>query len=145
MPEFTGTYTHTLDSKGRVSVPAVYRRQLTGEGLYLNLGFDGCLVLYPPEKWESVKAELSALSRGRERQRFFLRRFARFLRPVSLDSQGRIMVPGELLSRAGIDSEVVFLGQLDSIELWAPGRFTDASGEEEMSFEQVAEELGINI
>jgi len=145
MPEFTGTYTHTLDSKGRVSVPAVYRRQLTGEGLYLNLGLDGCIVLYTPEKWEAVKEELSRLSRGRERERFFLRRFARFLHPVSLDAQGRIMVPSELLSRAGISGEVVFLGQLESIELWSPDRFESASGEEELSFEQVAEDLGINI
>ncbi len=145
MPEFTGTYTHTLDSKGRVSVPAAYRRQLTGEGLHLNLGLDGCLVIYPPQKWEAVKAELSRLSRGREAERFFLRRFARFLRAVSLDAQGRIMIPAELLERAGIGSEVVFLGQLDSIELWAPEKFDTESGEEELSFEQVAEDLGIDI
>lgn len=145
MPEFTGTYTHTLDGKGRVSVPAAYRRQLTGEGLHLNLGLDGCLIIYPPEKWEAVKRELSSLSRGREAERFFLRRFARFLRAVSLDAQGRIMIPAELLEKAEIDSEVVFLGQLDSIELWAPERFASASGEKEMSFEQVAEDLGIDI
>jgi len=145
MPEFTGTYTHTLDSKGRVSVPAAYRRQLTGEGLHLNLGLDGCLVIYPPEKWESVKRELSRLSRGRGPERFFMRRFARYLRAVSLDAQGRIMIPAELLEKAGIGGEVVFLGQLDSIELWAPDRFDTASGEEELSFEQVAEDLGINI
>jgi MraZ protein len=145
MPEFTGTYTHTLDGKGRVSVPAAYRRQLTGEGLHLNLGLDGCLIIYPPEKWEAVKRELSSLSRGREAERFFLRRFARFLRAVSLDAQGRIMIPAELLEKAEIDSEVVFLGQLDSIELWAPEKFASASGEKEMSFEQVAEDLGIDI
>jgi MraZ protein len=145
MPEFTGTHTHTLDEKGRVSVPAVFRRQLTGEELYVNLGLDGCLVLYTPERWRRVREEIAGLSRGKTNQRFFMRRFARYLRGVSIDSQGRISLPADLREKAGIEEEVLFLGQFNSIELWAPERFERISAEDEYSFEQAAEDLGIDI
>ena len=145
MAEFTGIHVHTLDDKGRVSVPAQFRRQLTGEGLYLNVGLDGCLVLYPHEKWTRVREELSKLSRSSSRQRFFLRMSARYLKPVSLDSQGRIIIPGELQSISGIESEVVFLGQFDSIELWSPEAFERYAGDGSFSYEEVAEDLEIDI
>ncbi|MBN1435078.1 division/cell wall cluster transcriptional repressor MraZ [Candidatus Fermentibacterales bacterium] len=145
MAEFTGTYVHTLDEKGRVSVPASFRRQLTGEDLFLNLGLDGCLVIYPAEKWERVRASLDHLSRTQSRQRYFLRRFARYLHPVSVDGQGRISIPSELLRQAGIESEIVFLGQFDSIELWSPDRFGRYSQQEEYSYEEAAEALDIDI
>ena len=145
MPEFTGTHTHTLDDKGRVSVPAAFRRQLTGEELFLNLGLDGCLVIYPSDKWQRVRASLESLSRTQSRQRYFLRRFVRFLHPASIDGQGRISIPSELLRQAGIESEVVFLGQLDSIELWSPEKLSEYTAKEEYSYEEAAEALEIDI
>jgi len=145
MVEFTGIHVHTLDDKGRVSVPAHFRRQLTGENLYLNLGLDGCLVLYPHEKWSRVRSELLKLSKSNSRNRFFLRMSARYLRPVSIDSQGRISIPAELQSMAGIESEVVFLGQFDAIEIWSPDNFETYSRNERFSYEEVAEDLEIDI
>jgi MraZ protein len=145
MAEFTGIHTHTLDDKGRVSVPAQFRRQLTGENLYLNLGLDGCLVLYPPERWQKVRSELARLSRSSSRQRYFLRMSARYLRPVSVDSQGRISIPSDLAALAGIRSEAVFLGQFDSIEIWSPEGFENYSRNERFSYEEAAEDLEIDI
>ena len=145
MAEFTGIHVHTLDDKGRVSVPAQFRRQLTGENLYLNVGLDGCLVLYPPEKWARVKSELTRLPRSNSRNRLLLRKTAMHLRPVSLDSQGRISIPAELISLAGIESEVVFLGQFDAIEIWSPEGFDTYSRSERFSYEEVAEDLEIDF
>jgi len=145
MAEFTGTHIHSLDDKGRVSVPAQFRRQLTGEDLFLNLGMDGCLELYTPEKWNSLRESLGKLPRNLERNRFFLRRFASFLRPVSVDAQGRISIPADLTSMAGIRGEVVFLGQIDKIEVWAPDRYAAALKREDLSFEEVAEGLEIDL
>src|SRR5512136_3056154 len=102
MADFTGTHVHSLDDKGRVSVPAQFRRQLTGEDLFLNLGMDGCLELYTPEKWDSIRESLGKLPRNQQRVRFFLRRFASYLRPVSIDAQGRISIPSDLTAMAGI-------------------------------------------
>jgi MraZ protein len=145
MAEFTGIHVHTLDDKGRVSVPAQFRRQLTGENLYINVGLDGCLVLYPPEKWEKVKSELSRLSRSSSGQRYFLRMSARHLKPVNVDSQGRISIPSELIAIAGIGAEVVFLGQFDAIEIWSPDAFEAYSHNERFSYEEVVEDLEIDI
>jgi MraZ protein len=77
--------------------------------------------------------------------RFFLRRFASFLRPVSVDAQGRISIPADLTSMAGIKGEVVFLGQIDKIEVWAPDRYAAALKREDVSFEEVAEGLEIDL
>ncbi len=145
MADFTGRHVHSLDEKGRVSVPAVFRRQITGEDLYLNLGMDGCLELYPPERWAGLREGLRGLSRSQGRQRYFLRRFASHLRPVSIDAQGRISIPSELLELAGIGGEVVFLGQLDTIELWSPERLAGAMAREDVSYEEVAEGLDIEL
>jgi MraZ protein len=145
MAEFTGRHEHTLDEKGRVSVPAAFRRQITGEDLYLNLGMDGCLELYPPEKWQLLRDGLKKLARGQGRQRFFLRRFASHLRPVTIDAQGRIGIPADLLDLAGIRGIVVFLGQLDTIELWSPDRLEAVMSREDVSYEEVAEGLDIEL
>jgi len=145
MVEFTGAHVHSLDDKGRVSVPAQFRRQLTGEDLFLNLGMDGCLELYTPEKWAGLRESLGKLSRNQQRHRFFLRRFASYLRPVSVDAQGRISIPSELASMAGIRGEVVFLGQIDKIEIWAPDRYASALRSGDVSFEEVAEGLEIDL
>lgn len=145
MAEFTGRHEHVLDEKGRVSVPAVFRRQITGEDLYLNLGMDGCLELYPPEKWQALRDGLRKLSRGQEKQRFFLRRFASHLRPVSIDAQGRIGIPADLQSLAGIGSVVVFLGQMDTIELWDPVRLGEVMARRDISYEEVAEGLDVEL
>jgi MraZ protein len=145
MAEFTGRHEHSLDEKGRVSVPAAFRRQITGEDLYLNLGMDGCLELYPPEKWQLLRDGLKKLARGQGRQRFFLRRFASHLRPVTIDAQGRIGIPADLLDLAGIRGVVVFLGQLDTIELWSPDRLAAVMSREDVSYEEVAEGLDIEL
>jgi len=145
MAEFTGRHQHTLDDKGRVSVPAGFRRQIAGEDLYLNLGMDGCLELYPPEKWRSLRESLGRLTRAQDRQRYFLRRFASHLRPVSIDAQGRISIPADLQVLAGIGGEVVFLGQMDTIEIWAPDRLAAALAREDLSYEKVAEGLDIDL
>jgi MraZ protein len=145
MAEFTGIHVHTLDDKGRVSVPAQFRRQLTGENLYLNVGLDGCLVLYPPEKWARVRNELGRLSKSSSRQRHVLRKTAMHLKPVCVDSQGRISIPSELISLAGIENEVIFLGQFDAIEIWSPEGFEAYLSDERFSYEEVVEDLEIDF
>ena len=125
MNEYTGKHIHTLDDKGRVSVPAQFRRQLPKEGLFIGKGMEGSLILYPPEKWEKVRDGLASLSRNSRRNRDIIREFSQYIRPVSIDGQGRISIPSDLLEISGIDHEVVFLGMLDSIEIWAACKYTE--------------------
>lgn len=145
MNEYTGRHVHTLDDKGRVSVPAQFRRQLPKEGLYIGKGMEGSLILYPPEKWEKVRDGLSSLSRNSRRNRDIIREFSQFIRPVSIDGQGRISIPADLIEIAGMDHEVVFLGMLDSIEIWAVQRYSRRSGEQMSSLEEAIEEIDIDI
>jgi MraZ protein len=135
-----------MDDKGRVSVPAQFRRMLTGEDLYLNRELDNCLVLYQAEKWEQIRAGFEEkLSRSNRQHRRFLRWVGAKLRPVTVDSQGRIAVPQDMQDAAGITGEVMFLGQFDRIELWDPKKYEAYMRTEEESFEDIAETLDIDL
>ncbi len=145
MAEFIGTHIHTLDEKGRVSVPAQFRRLLTGEDLYLNRELDNCLVLYQAEKWEQIREGFEKLSRSNRQHRRFLRWVGAKLRPLTVDAQGRIAIPADMQDAAGIRGEVMFLGQFDRIELWDPQKYEAYMGNEEESFEDIAETLDIDL
>lgn len=144
MAAFIGTHIHTLDDKGRVSVPAQFRRQLTAEDLYLNVGLDGCLVLYPSQIWQKLEEKLLSLSRNRQ-TRFLVRSFAQNLKAVSVDSQGRISIPAELAEKAGITGEIMFLGKFDTMELWQPERYDAYIADSELSCEEIAEDLDLPL
>jgi MraZ protein len=145
MNEYTGRHIHTLDDKGRVSVPAQFRRQLPKEGLFIGKGMEGSLILYPPEKWEKVRDALASLSRNSRRNRDIIREFSQYIRPVNIDGQGRISIPADLIEMSGIDHEVVFLGMLDSIEIWAAHRYGQRSAEQVSSLEEAIEDIDIDI
>lgn len=149
MNDYTGNHTHTLDNKGRVSVPAQFRKQLPKEGLHIGRGLDGGLVLYPPETWESVKASISGLSRNVIHQRNIVREVSQFVHPVNIDGQGRIMIPADLIEIAGITHEVLFIGTFSSIELWDPGTYLNRPRTEselsEDSLEKAISKVDIDI
>jgi len=145
MNEYTGRHIHTLDDKGRVSVPAQFRRQLPKDGLFIGKGMEGSLILYPPEKWEKVRDALASLSRNSRRNRDIIREFSQYIRPVNIDGQGRISIPADLIELSGMEHEVVFLGMLDSIEIWAAQRYSERSGEQVSSLEEAIEDIDIDI
>ncbi len=145
MSEYTGKHIHTLDDKGRVSVPAQFRRQLPKEGLYIGKGMEGSLILYPPEKWQKVRDGLASLSRNIKKHRDIIREFSQYIRPVNIDGQGRITIPSDLIEIAGVTHEVVFLGLLDSIELWSAQRYAGREKEQVSSLEEAVEGIEIDI
>ncbi len=145
MAAFIGTHIHTLDDKGRVSVPAQFRKRLTAEDMYLNVGMEGCLVLYPSERWHQLEEKLLEISRGSRKARYLRRKLAQNLRAVSLDSQGRISVPADLAEKAGITGEVLFLGQIDLMELWQPERYEAHCESQEIPLEDIAEDYDLPL
>jgi MraZ protein len=116
---FTGDYSHTLDDRGRLAIPAKMREKL-GSVVWVTGGWDKCLVLYPDSTWESMTEELSKLPppwearRARDLQRFFYSRAAE----CEIDRQGRILIPANLRQDAGITGNVAIVGAGDSIEIW---------------------------
>lgn len=118
---FLGEFTHNLDSKGRLTIPAKFRDQLV-PGLVVTRNPAGnCLLMMPLDEWERVAARVSALPLT-DRQSALLRRAlfsaAEDLKP---DKQGRILVSQRLRDFAHIDDEVVVAGMNTYIELWHPG------------------------
>lgn len=120
---FVGDYTAKTDAKGRVFLPAIFRRQLDGmdeEALILRKDvFQKCLVLYPMSVWNAQVDDLqSRLSPWDRKDQMMLRQFVADAEQVELDSQGRILLSKNKLQYAGITSEVRFLAVVDRIEIW---------------------------
>lgn len=121
---FFGEYTHTMDAKGRVSLPARHRNQLAGE-VVLVKGLENCLWAFTPEAFQEFLGSMAKREafdpRLRQTRRFFLAG----AQDVELDSAGRIRVPQVLRDYAGLTKDVVVTGNGDRIELWDAGAWSD--------------------
>lgn len=121
---FTGTIEAKVDAKGRVFFPAAFRRVLQTcgeEQLVLKRdAFEPCLVFYPWSVWNAEVDELrSQLSRWNARHAQIFRRFVADVEIMSLDSNGRLLLPKRYQQMAGIGQDVVFVAMDNTVELWA--------------------------
>ena len=123
---FLGNIEAKLDAKGRVFLPAAFRKVLQGageQGMVMRKDvFQACLVLYPESVWgEQMDSLRSRLSRwDRDEQQLF-RQFVSEVEPVALDASGRFLIPRRCLRQAGIGQDVRFIGMGDTIEIWPSG------------------------
>jgi MraZ protein len=123
---FLGQHAYTLDDKGRLTIPARFREELSSE-IILTRGLDRCLVVYPIDVWEELSRKVTSLPitdpRGRALRRVF---FADAIN-AELDRQGRILIPERLRAYAGLElsSEVSIVGLDRFIELWSPARWEE--------------------
>ncbi len=113
-----GIYQNQIDAKNRVIVPAKFRDEL-GLQCVLTRGLDECLVLYPMSTWQEQQKQLAELPRSDARVRAFLRYTYANARDVEVDKQGRILFPSDLRECAHIEKELVTIGMIDRIEIWA--------------------------
>jgi MraZ protein len=116
---FLGRYSHTVDDKGRLAVPARFRDQLA-DGVVVTRGFDGCLLVYPAATWAPLAEKVSALSIGDPDVRLLRRMLFANAVDMQLDKQGRMLVPAELRTQAGIERDAVVVGMHTFIEVWSP-------------------------
>lgn len=121
---FLGQYAYTIDSKGRVTIPARFREELE-ETVVVTRGLDRCLAIYPIDVWESIAQKVTALPitdpRGRTLRRIF---FADAVQ-VEPDRQGRVLLPERLRIYAGLvpTEEAVIVGLDRFMEVWSPERW----------------------
>ena len=123
MAAFIGTHRCKVDDKGRLQVPAVFRRSSGiegGETFVVTRGFDKHLILYGPDGWRDFQERLNALPSG-SKKRQVIRFFSHNSAPLLVDRQGRVNLPKSFLGDYGI--EVLLVGALDHIELWNPADF----------------------
>jgi MraZ protein len=122
MPAFSGKYYYSVDEKTRLIVPAPFREIISSNyssKMYItNAAFDRCLHIYPYEEWSKLEEKVRGLPKMLEEVRFFMRRVIASAQECSIDKQGRILIPASLREDAGINGEVVIVGQIDKVELW---------------------------
>jgi len=122
-PLFTGSVEHSLDDKGRLVVPARFRERL-GAGFFLTIADpDGCLALYPATTWADVCARIEAAPVKDARYRSYVRHLFANTEELSVDAQGRLVIPAPLRAFAGIEKDVVSIGSLTRVEVWAKDRY----------------------
>ena len=141
---FMGEYNHTIDTKGRLIVPATFREQL-GEAFVISKGLDHCLYIYTNEAWETFLENLNQLPPSKDSRRL-VRFFSAGGNAVEVDKQGRILVPPTLREYAGLEKDVVLAGVAGRIEVWSKESWlgeTDCDDIDDIA-EQMAE-LGLSI
>lgn len=116
---FQGEYTHSLDAKGRITIPACYRG-LLGKGMMITRGYEPCIVVYTLAEWDALADKAAHLPQSHKSARAFRRIvFAGGVRVVP-DGMGRILLPDYLRKHAGINGQAVFLGVDSNVEIWNP-------------------------
>lgn len=141
---FMGQYEHSIDTKGRIIIPVKYREDL-GNVFVVTRGLDGCLFLYPPEEWQNFVEKLKELP-SNQSTRKIQRQFLSKAMEVTLDKQGRILIPALLREVAALEKEVVFVGMMNRIEVWDKCRLEAQEMEEdEEALEANLDELDISL
>ncbi len=143
-----GEYSHNIDPKGRLIIPAKLRDDL-GENFVISKGMDHCLYIYPGDRWNEFEAQLSALPTTTDQK---ARKFAYFFQGSAvdgdLDKQGRALIPANLRAFAGLEKEVVFVGMGKRAEIWDKARWDEKNAEVELDIDDIAfemEEKGFSI
>lgn len=143
--EFVGTYYHSIDEKGRVSVPKKFREGLK-EGSIVTKGLDGCLFVYSSEYWSELSTKLRSLPITSKSARDFQRLMTYNATLVQFDELGRTHFPTPLAESANLKKEVVFVGTLTRIEIWDKQTYHtyfESLEKRELELTKSIQELGI--
>jgi MraZ protein len=116
---FLGEYNHTIDEKGRLTLPAKYRAELA-PGVVVTRGIDKCLFVFPMAEWQKLSEKVSALPLTDTAAREFRRLLFSGATDADLDKQGRVLLPQYLREYAGLNGNVVVAGLNTHMEIWSP-------------------------
>ncbi|MBQ6814575.1 MAG: division/cell wall cluster transcriptional repressor MraZ [Lachnospiraceae bacterium] len=142
---FMSEYSHSIDAKGRVIVPAKFRDGL-GDSFVVTKGLDGCLFAFPSEEWASFEEKLKSLPMANKDARKFVRFFLAGATLAEVDKQGRILLPSVLRESAALEKDVVLVGVGNRVEIWDKKRWEESTSFDDM--DEIAEhmaDLGLNI
>jgi len=137
---FLGEYRHSLDAKGRLSIPVKFRGEL-GSSAVVTKGLEGCLFLYPRMAWEVMAEKIASLPLSSVNARSFGRLMLSGAMEVEIDKQGRALLPGYLREYAGIEGEAVMAGLYNRIEIWDRKSWEQTTKESEAHSTDIAEQL----
>lgn len=138
---FRGQFTYSMDSKGRIAIPAKLRKHISADAndtFIMTRGLSNCIDLYPLDEWQKIEEKLLDLNSFQPDDSRFLRMFVQFASEDVMDVQSRIMVPGSLISYAKIEKEVMILGALKKIEIWNPKVYEEYLNQSPQTYEEIA-------
>jgi len=149
MYQFSGNNEAKADNKGRLFVPALYRKPLEKAGeetLYLELDERSkCVKLYPGSVWKKMDEELrQRTNRWDENDMKFYRQFTSRFEPVELDSAGRVLIPKRHLDKIEVETEALFVGVSDYFEIWNRDNFNRSLLNEEEYAKEKQARMGNN-
>lgn len=139
---FMGEYHHTIDEKGRITLPSKIREQL-GYDFVITRGLDQCLFVYPRSDWNRIIDTYKTLPNTRD-ARNFMRFFLSGATEVNFDKQGRINVASSLINYALLEKECIIIGVNDHLEIWSEGIWNKFMKENEENFTEIADNLFSN-
>lgn len=119
---FLGTYHHSLDAKGRITIPVKYREKL-GPEFVATVGLDDCIALFPMQRFEEESSKLDSLPMSLAPARGYERILHSQAEYMGMDKQGRVLLPAHLRQLAGIEKELVLIGANTRVEIWSKERW----------------------
>lgn len=137
---FIGEYSHNLDDKGRLALPAKFRASL--KKAVVTRGIDNCLFVYTLDEWQKLAGKLAALPMSQANTRAFSRLMLAGAMDFELDAQGRAVLPEYLRQYAGLSKEVVVAGLYNRLEIWDKKEWQQYKLKSEKHSEEIAEQLG---
>ena len=133
-----GEYEHTIDAKGRISMPAKIRKDM-GETFIVTKGLDGCLFAFSQEEWLNFETKLKSLPLSDKNARNFVRFFLAGATECEIDKQGIFLIPANLRVAAKLEKETIIIGVGTRLEIW--NKETWVSKDEEISADEIAENM----
>ena len=137
---FIGEYTHNLDEKGRLAIPKKFRSSLA-KGAVVTRGLDHCLFLYTKAEWKKLADKLANLPFAQANTRAFARLMLAGAMDVSVDKQGRVILPEYLRTFAGLKKNVVVAGLYNRLELWDQKTWSAYTKKNEAESAAIAEQM----
>lgn len=135
-----GQYSNSIDAKGRIVLPKKYRPTLN-EQVVVSRGLDGCLSVYPIEKWQEIEKKLAALPTTKKQARDYARLILSSAEDLELDNMGRINLPAHLIKLANLEKNCIIIGLGEYLEIWDENKWNEYNQNVEESFEEIAESL----
>lgn len=137
---FMGEYSHSIDAKGRVILPAKFRDEL-GTQCVVTRGLEGCLSVYTMAGWMNLANAMKQLKASKENVRAFKRFLFGSAAEVEFDKQGRILIPSTLRDYAKLKKDVTVIGTGDKLEIWDAEAYAAYSAKIVPDMEEIAEGL----
>lgn len=140
---FLGEYSHTIDSKGRLTIPSKYRDTLA-TGLVVTRGIGHNLAIYPLDEWEKLTERILSRPMSNQQVMNFRRRVFSAADNLKPDRQGRILIPAKLREFASLGERVIIVGNFQFLEIWNPDEWDAVQQQIENSDDLVGfDDLGI--